>query len=515
MQLPRGLLERVGQGKIIPFVGAGLSRGIKSKGGDALFPSWSELLIKAADELRSDGKIDDADLVSSETRKNLLVEAANHAEKGLGRSAWLRLLKDTFDHVYDDADPASLALLQQVWGLGSNLVITTNYDRSLQWTCPDRADFRVWDIEAKVEQIAALRDGVRRATVWHLHGQIDNAAELIVTSKGYTDLYGNVERGRKYKAALEMLRSVLTSRSLLFLGFSLQDAEFMKQLLEVNDTYDGAAGQHYALLPKPGFGQPDPKDFGVEPIYYDHVDQLPEALTQLAIEATQSPPVYVRAERYIVHRAEGLYLFGGRGDAFFKLYDEALHSIQNGLDIFSLKLSRFRQEHESTLIDIAQRSRVRIALLDPRFPLPEDHCSLASIREREEKSSVGAIRRDVAAWATVQRRYQALIDEGTLAETPVNGLEIKLYNILPTINLFRVDKSLFVGPYLLDVPDRETPTFLIKSEAPGHGSMGTTMFSVYQRHFDAVWNDGGTRPIASVDPQELEAWRDGRSYTAP
>ncbi len=515
MQLPRGLLERVGQGKIIPFVGAGLSRGIKSKDGTSLFPTWSELLIKAAEELSSDGKNDDADLVSSMTRKNLLVEAANHAEVGLGRSRWLRLLKDTFDRVYDDADPASLALLQQVWSLGSNLVVTTNYDRSLQWTCPDRADFRVWDIEAKVEQVAALRDGVPRATVWHLHGQIDNAAELVVTSKGYTDLYGKLERGRTYKAALQVLRSVLTSHSLLFLGFSLQDAEFMKQLLEVNDTYDGATGHHYALLPKRNFGESDPRDFGVEPIYYDSIDQLPEALTQLAIEATQSPPVYVRAERYIVHRAEGLYLFGGRGDAFFKLYDEALHSIQDGLDIFSLKLSRFRREHENTLIDIARRTKVRIALLDPRFPLPEDHCSLASIREREEKSSVGAIRQDVAAWATVQRRYEILREEGALTEAPGSGLEIKLYNILPTINLFRVDKSLFVGPYLLEVPDRETPTFLIKSEAPGHGSMGTTMFNVYQRHFDAVWNDDGTRSIASVDLRELDAWRDGRSYAAP
>jgi hypothetical protein len=146
--------------------------------------------------------------------------------------------------------------------------------------------------------------------------------------------------------------------------------------------------------------------------------------------------------------------------------------------------------------------------------LPEDHISLASIREREERSPVGAVRRDVAEWATVHMDYQRAVNDGDMKETEKNGLHIRLYNILPTVNLFRVDTNLFVGPYLLDVEDRETPTFLIKSEAPGHNSMGNTMFKVYQRHFEAVWTNPTTRSIGSVRDEELRCWREGRGFTS-
>lgn len=60
-------------------------------------------------------------------------------------------LKEEFDRIFEEVNSESLRLNQLIWALGSNLVITTNYDRVLQWACPDSADFRVWDIEAKVE----------------------------------------------------------------------------------------------------------------------------------------------------------------------------------------------------------------------------------------------------------------------------------------------------------------------------------------------------------------------------
>lgn len=516
MQLPKSFEEALSERKVIPFVGAGLSRGVLDRTGHPLFPTWSELLEKAAEALIAEGKANAARIVSGLVVEGDLLDAARRAQEAFGQAQWVRFLKRVFDRTYDDAEPSSLGVLRKVWALGSNLVVTTNYDRSLQWTCPDRADFRVWDIEAKAEQVAAIRDGVvPRPTVWHLHGQVDNATEMVITPGGYAGLYGNGLETTKYGAAVDTLRTILKSHSLLFIGFGMTDADFMKQVVAVNQTFSGTGGQHYALLRK---GQADLKSLreaGVEPILYDTHDQVGEFLTAMAMQTARSLPIHVKAGRYIVDREEGLYLFGGRGDAFFQLYDEALLGIQKQLDIFSLKLSRFRRQHTATLLAAAARTKIRIALLDPAFPLPEDHISLASIREKEERTAVGAIRRDVAEWAEVYSEYQKALKDGAMEETEHSGLAIQLYNILPTVNLFRVDGNLFVGPYLLDVEDRETPTFLIKSSAPGHNSMGNTMFNVYQRHFNAVWNDSRTRSIDKVSADELECWRQGRGFSRP
>lgn len=510
MELPNSLKEALSDRKIIPFVGAGISRGVLGKDRTPLFLTWTELLRGAADRLRQERKDNPATLIESLVNDDDLLEAAARAQINLGTANWLKYLKSRFDKVCDDADPSSLKVPRLVWTLGSNLVITTNYDRVLQWTCPDRADFRVWDIEAKAEQVAAMRNGtVPRPTVWHLHGQIDNAAKLILTPSNYATLYG-AEQPPEFAAALDTLRTVLKSHSFLFLGFSMSDVDFMKQVAEVTGTYGGASGQHFALLHK-GVGDAKAlRALGVEPIFYDKHDEIENWLQAMSIQALQAMPTSVRTSRYIVDRNEGLYLFGGRGDAFFDLYDDSLVGMQDELDIFSLKLSRFRRQHTDTLLAAAPRTRIRIALLDPAFPMPEDHASLAAIREQEERSPVGAIRRDVAEWAKLIADYRAAVQNGKLIIPSGKGLSVRLYNILPTVNLFRVDSSLFVGPYLLDVEDRETPTFLVKSSAPGHGSMGSSMFAVYQKHFNAVWENSRTRNLEDVPETELESWRQGR-----
>jgi hypothetical protein len=385
-------------------------------------------------------------------------------------------------------------------------------NRVLQWACPDRADFRVWDIEAKVEQIAAIREGnVRRPTVWHLHGQIDNAADMILTPDGYQKLYGSSSTEQTYRAGLESLRTVLKSHSLVFVGFSLRDAKLLEELVRLNETYDGAASQHYALLPKSDSQREDLKHAGVEVIAFEDLEELENSVTDMAVHAQQSSATYVQAQRYLVDRDEGIFLFGGRGDAFFRLYDQAIDGLREELDIFSLKLGRFRQRHSSSLITLSARIKIQLALLDPNFPLPQASCSIASIRDREERAQSGSIMRDVAAWCDVYEDYLKKVETGELCVQKGCGLNIHLYNALPTINLFRADESLFVGPYLLDVEDRHTPTFLIKGDK-GDRSLGRHLFRAYQSHFAAVWSDLSTRSISTVTEEERRRWRLG-SYS--
>jgi tetratricopeptide (TPR) repeat protein len=249
--IPQSLEDRLRRGEVVPFVGAGVSRAVLRPDGQPLFPGWRDLLLHAADLLDQDHKG-----AASRVVRGLLdfeppdyLEAAQRARTGLG-PLWPKFLKDQIDRRFEEADPQSLALAQAVWELGSLLVVTTNYDPVLQWACPDsltkNLDF--WDIEAKVEQGQLSRSGQpAHPTIWQLHGRIGNAAQLILTPDGYKHLYGEGSE-RRYEAALKAFQTLLTSQTLLFIGFSFEDDELGFQLEKVNELFAGSSGPHYALV---------------------------------------------------------------------------------------------------------------------------------------------------------------------------------------------------------------------------------------------------------------------------
>jgi tetratricopeptide (TPR) repeat protein len=252
MEIPQSLQEKIRAGKVISFAGAGVSMAVLNKNTDKpLFPSWKQLLLQAADKLEKEKKAPYAQIVRGllEINPPDYLESATRARAGLG-SLWYELLKENLDPPHDLATVESLALARAVWGLASNLIITTNYDRVLQWACPDPKNLTCWDIEAKVEQAEFLSKGISSPVLWNLHGQIGNKANLILTSQAYHELYPEEgEAEKRYHAALNTLRSLLVSHSLLFIGFSLDDEYFGLELKAIHQIFEGAA-THYVLVRK-------------------------------------------------------------------------------------------------------------------------------------------------------------------------------------------------------------------------------------------------------------------------
>jgi len=250
--IPESLRRALNGRKVIPFVGAGVSMSVTdTETGVRLFPSWKELLERAADRLEEEKKIDYALAVRA-----LLglpdpdyIEVAEKARKGLGHSVWFDFLKDQIDRPPRRAHDRSLELARAIWQLGSRLVITTNYDRVMDWACPDQLDLRRWSVEAPVEMVAALRSGMGSATIWNLHGRIDDAAKIILTAEGYKNLYPeNGAPEAVYQAALATLRSLLASQTLLFIGFSMDDPALGLQLRDVDKIFKGSEGPHYVVV---------------------------------------------------------------------------------------------------------------------------------------------------------------------------------------------------------------------------------------------------------------------------
>lgn len=270
---PHSLLDALEEGKVLPFVGAGVSLAVLGTAGQSpLFPSWSQLLTNGANWLEREGKAADAELVRAliAVREPDYHRAAQHLEEQLPGMLWAKFLKSQFDRRKSDASEESLSLARSVWRLGSRLVLTTNYDHVLHWACPDRDDLRIWDIDSVTDHVELLRDGrVDRPTIWHLHGHIDNISKIVLTPKGYGQLYPDDLRVRSTsKPSWETLRSVLASRSFFFIGFSLRDSSFVDTVRWVSERFQGAIGPHYALVHESAVDHLRSLNLPLEPIVF-------------------------------------------------------------------------------------------------------------------------------------------------------------------------------------------------------------------------------------------------------
>ncbi len=287
MQIPSMLQQALGDGRVIPFVGVGVSRAVVRRDDHKapLFPSWWELLDRGARSIEAE-RPRDALLVRTllDGDEPEYLEAARRLRAAMPGRLWSDLLKQQIDPRRQHVHNPSLALARAVWDLGSQLVITTNYDRVLDWACPERDDLvrLVNDAPAELaEIIRGPRDRATRPTVWYLHGHIDNVDSLVLTPDGYQALYASEEFEHRYRAALAAIEGCMATHTLLFVGFSMADEYVGTTLRAVFERFAGYAGTHYALLPAREVAAVKRQQLPVTPLAFDDFAALPEILREL------------------------------------------------------------------------------------------------------------------------------------------------------------------------------------------------------------------------------------------
>jgi hypothetical protein len=197
------------------------------------------------------------------------LQAAQHLREQMGGARWAEFLKANIDLSHADANPASLDLARAIWRLGTRLLITTNYDRVLDWACPWHHDLVRLDNTALAELAMLVREALHRPTIWHLHGHIDNVDGLVLTPDGYHKLYLGKDSEARYQAALEVLRMQMASRTLLFIGFSLDDAFLGMQISGVFELFRGYTSSAYALVHRSEIERVRAKNLPVELVPFD------------------------------------------------------------------------------------------------------------------------------------------------------------------------------------------------------------------------------------------------------
>lgn len=152
-------------------------------------------------------------------------------------------------------------------------------------------------------------------------------------------------------------------------------------------------------------------------------------------------------------------------------YDTRLDRARERIDILGFGLRSLREDCRDKFPEWKKRANVRVLIIDPDFPSPKN--SYAIQRDREEKTSEGTIRADVAAFLGEKRNVDKVPSK--------YSFEVHLYKCLPSVNIFRIDDELFWGPYLVGEPSRNAPTFLVRR--------GGVLFERFVKHFEQIWSD--------------------------
>lgn len=247
-RLSKDFIINLREGKVIPFIGAGLSLGITRVDGKRAFPTWKGLFSNGVSFLEKAGKNKDASYIQLliDLERKSPQELADELRISLNEK-WGEFLIESFDLRLDEVIPESLVALNKVWQITDSLIITTNYDHSLRWSSPS-PDFNIWDISSPINQSEFLSRGIQGKVIWHLHGSIDNASNIILDSPSYESLYSDTDE--RFKAALFLLRSVIAQNSLLFIGFSLTDEFFLQQIHHIRKLFSDSGISHYIITHK-------------------------------------------------------------------------------------------------------------------------------------------------------------------------------------------------------------------------------------------------------------------------
>jgi len=234
---PETLVNLIGNQDFVLFLGAGLSANAANSRGETP-PRWRELLEDLTANLITHNST--AGLIRRFIKAKDYLSAAEHLAYFCENNSLLAEFRNRIVRATDGGDNSNDAFFGgAVYGLISDLnpriIVTTNYDRILERHFVN--GFRVKHFEDS-DIASNIRQGA--PVLLKLHGTADTPEKTILTRTDFARLR------RTGGHALETVQALLLTRTVLFLGYSLDDPD-LRLLLE---NLFGAQGQlpaHYLL----------------------------------------------------------------------------------------------------------------------------------------------------------------------------------------------------------------------------------------------------------------------------
>lgn len=254
-EIPKSLIEKIKKGNIVIFVGAGLSI-------NCGYPDWKSLTIAILKGLiEKEEKIPGyIDALNSNLFEPIEILGKINHLKNLAIECLEKEIRK-----YDSIEPANI---HKKIGQISTKIITTNYDELLEKCNPDFEKITYHN----TYKVAKISDYEKY--IYKIHGDINEPDKCILFPQQYEELYSHDEKCSTFE-----LKKIFSDKSILFIGFSLNDPyiNFIKNY--ISKLYSGFTPEHFVITT-------DKQAFWSEritPILLEDHEQL-ESLFDLLIE---------------------------------------------------------------------------------------------------------------------------------------------------------------------------------------------------------------------------------------
>lgn len=237
----------------ILFIGSGISLW-------SGMPSWNGLIKELVDFLNNEGYSPEP--VCNELKGNNLLRAASLGVNQLTPQVFRKFIRGALK--IEQVKPHLIH--NKICNIGAKCYITTNYDHlledSLRKCCPD-FNFQVITNKQKID-CATIMQVREKNFIFKPHGDIDDTESIILTNEHYRTLYGQ----KSY--TLETLKTLFLSRTVVFLGFGLNDPDFLYIKDTIENTFENGQFIHYAIMPEMSYEQKEYwlKYFGIQILSY-------------------------------------------------------------------------------------------------------------------------------------------------------------------------------------------------------------------------------------------------------
>ena len=221
MKISSELRSLYRDGRLLPFVGAGVSTSVTWSDGENEIhgPSWDELVKRAAHDLG----FDDIQLIRARGTDLQILEYFRLQFSGYARlTNWLvRIMNPPDSTLRKSAIHNELAQMNKC-----SVIYTTNFDDFIE------RSFSLHNRRHKTVAIEAhMRTDVGVTEVVKFHGDWDHPDRMVLTESDY-------ERRMEFKTSMDLrLTSDLLNRSILFLGYSFRDQNVAYLFRQVNERF--------------------------------------------------------------------------------------------------------------------------------------------------------------------------------------------------------------------------------------------------------------------------------------
>lgn len=270
-RIPRKLIEAVEAGRLIPFIGAGVSAqsGLN-------FPNWRGLLTGLKQTALQSEWISEEEAAEIENlfSRGQYLMAAEELRYRLPVDEYESFLLEKFDP--PDARPAEIH--RQLFRIGPPLIVSTNYDRLLEDAFASRYErsAMVYTHQDAPSVQRLLQSGNRsgRPAIFKIHGTIADVEGIVLSERDYRKL---LYESPGYRLVLS---AIFLTHVVMFLGFSFEDPELRLLLEQHRESLKHRSQPDYILLPKGDAGTVERRrlreDFGLQVITYEPSPGYPE-----------------------------------------------------------------------------------------------------------------------------------------------------------------------------------------------------------------------------------------------